>query len=150
MASKRAAWIIVWDWSAETRAPKRQLLHILQPRWKISRVLEHMKFLYLNSELFSVSERLPFLTAKPWKGLIFLEGARIIIGDNPILVGSWVHDLRVERVGPGEELVRWTQPAGIRFRRGTNERECLGDPTERTFHVSMRGRVKELLKGLAT
>jgi hypothetical protein len=144
MTTQRAAWVIIWDWSAETRKPKRQLIHIRQPRWKISRVLEHMKFLYLNSELFTVAERLPFLTRKPWDGLVFMEGPRIIIGDNPILVGSWVHDLRIERVRAGEEVVRWTQPAGIRFRRGTRDREYLGRPTERAFRVLLRGEVEEL------
>ena len=54
MLTKRAAWIIVWDWVADSRKPKRQLLHILQPHWKVSRMLEHMKFLYLNSELYTV------------------------------------------------------------------------------------------------
>ena len=146
MARKRAAWVIVWDWIADTRKPKRQLLHILQPRWKISRVLEHMKFLYLNSELYCVSDWLPFFTQKAWRGLVFMEGPRIIIGDDPILVGSLVHDLRVERVGPGEEIVRWTQPPGIRFRHGTHEKEYLGEPTKLAFRVRIRGEVEELRK----
>jgi hypothetical protein len=77
MSRKRAAWVITWDWFGETRKPRRLLLHILQPRWKVSRVLEHMKFLYLNSELFVPSERLRFLSEKPWRGLIHQEGPRI-------------------------------------------------------------------------
>jgi len=146
MARKRAAWVITWDWFAETRKPKMQLLHILQPRWKISRVLEHMKFLYLNSELFLVSERLRFLSNKAWRGLIFMEGPRIIIGDDPILVGSWVHDLRIERLGAGKEIVRWTQPRGLRFRPGTDEWEYVGESMERAFRVSTRAQVIELRK----
>ena len=98
MASKRAAWVITWDWFGDNRKPRKLLLHILQPRWKVSRVVEHMKFLYLNSELFVPSERLRFLWQKAWRGLIHQEGPRIIIGDNPILVGSRVDDLRIESV----------------------------------------------------
>jgi hypothetical protein len=98
---KRAAWIISWDWLSDTRKPRRLLVHVLQPRWRASRVLEHMKLLYMNSELFLPSERLRFLARKGWQGLIFEEGPRIIIGDNPILVGSWVHDLRIDSVADG-------------------------------------------------
>jgi hypothetical protein len=144
MSRQRAAWIIAWDWFGDTRKPRRLLLHILQPRWKVSRVLEHMKFLYLNSELFLPSERLHFLTHKAWRGLIHQEGPRIIIGKNPILVGSWVHDLRIESVSSEEQVVRWTQPAGLRFRPGTTEHETLGNPTEIALRVSTTGHVSEL------
>jgi hypothetical protein len=144
MSRKRAAWVICWDWFGDTRKPHRLLAPIVQPRWRDSRVLEHMKFLYLNSELFLPSERLPYLTQKGWRGLIHREGPRIIIGDNPILVGSWVHDLRIESLGAGEQIVRWTQPAGLRFRPGTMKRQALGNPTEIALKVSMRGHVTEL------
>jgi hypothetical protein len=144
MSRKRAAWVISWDWFGETRKPRRLLVHILQPRWRVSRVVEHMKFLYLNSELFLPSERLRFLTEKPWRGLIHQEGPRIIIGDNPILVGSWVHDLRIEPVAAGEQVVCWTQPAGLRFRPGTTQREFLGNPTEIAFKVSTSGQISQL------
>ena len=136
--------MIRWDWFGDTRKPRRLLLHVLQPRWRVSRVVEHMKFLYLNSELFLPSERLRFLTQKAWRGLIHQEGPRVIIGDNPILVGSWVHDLRVECVSAGEQIVRWTQPAGLRFRPGTTQRETLGNPTEIVLRVSTTGHVSEL------
>jgi hypothetical protein len=144
MNRKRAAWIVTWDWFGDTRKPRGLLLHILQPRWKVSRVLEHMKFLYLNSELFVPSERLGFLSEKPWRGLIHQEGPRIIIGDNPILVGSWVHDLRIESVAAGGQVVRWTQLAGLRFRPRTTEVEKLGTPTERALKISASGDVSEL------
>ena len=144
MAAKRAAWVITWDWFGDTRKPRRLLLHILQPRWKVSRVLEHMKFLYLNSELFLVSERLPFLSQKAWRGLIQQEGPRIIIGHNPILVGSWVHDLRIEPTSAGQQIVRWTQPAGLRVHPRTGERESLGQPTELALRVSTGGNVSQL------
>src|SRR5437588_795129 len=144
MSRKRAAWVITWDWFSETRKPRRLLLHILQPRWKVSRVLEHMKFLYLNSELFLPSERLRFLSEKAWRGLIHQEGPRIIIGDNPILVGSWVHDLRIERVAARGQVVRWTQPAGLRFLPGSNQLETLGNPTELALRISATGDFSKL------
>jgi hypothetical protein len=144
MTAKRAAWIITWDWFGDTRKPRNLMLHILQPRWKVSRVLEHMKFLYLNSELFLVSERLRFLSEKAWRGLIHQEGPRIIIGDNPILVGSWVHDLRIEPISVGQQIVRWTQPAGLRFQPGSTKIETLGQPTELALEVSTTGQVSEL------
>jgi hypothetical protein len=102
-----------------------------------------MKFLYLNSELFLPSERLRFLSEKAWRGLIHQEGPRIIIGDNPILVASWVHDLRIEPFSAGQQVVRWTQPAGVRFRPGTTQREMLGNPTEIALRVSTTGHVSE-------
>lgn len=144
MTAKRAAWIITWDWFGDTRKPSHLLLHVLQPRWKVSRVLEHMKFLYLNSELFLVSERLRFLSEKAWRGMIHQEGPRIIIGDNPILVGSWVHDLRIEPVCGGQQIVRWTQPAGLRYQPGGNKLEALGQPTECALRISTAGHVSEL------
>src|SRR4051812_9215021 len=144
MKRKRAAWVICWDWFGDTRKPRRLFVHNLQPRWRENRVLEHMKFLYLNSELFPPSERLPFLTEKAWRGLIHREGPRIIIGDNPILVGSWVHDLRIDSLGAGEQVVRWTQPAGLRFRAGTTKLDTLGNPTEIALKVSSSGNVSEL------
>jgi hypothetical protein len=144
MIRKRAAWVISWDRFGDTRKPRRLLVHILQPRWRVSLVVEHMKFLYLNSELFLPSERLPFLSEKAWRGLIHQEGPRVIIGDNPILIGSWVHDLRINFVSAGEQVVRWTQPAGIRFRSETTQRETLGNPTEIALKVSTSGHVGEL------
>src|SRR5262249_15696147 len=98
----------------------------------------------LNSELFLPSERLGFLTQKAWRGLIHQEGPRIIIGDNPILLGSWVHDLRIESVSAGEQIVRWTQPAGLQFHPGTPQRERLGNPIEIALKVSTAGHVSEL------
>ena len=68
MTAKKAAWVITWDWFGDNQKPRKLLLRILQPRWRVTRVLEHMKFLYLNSELFLVSERLPFLSDKAWRG----------------------------------------------------------------------------------
>src|SRR5438270_5053181 len=103
-----------------------------------------MKFLYLNSELFLPSERLHLLTEKAWRGLIHQEGPRIIIGDNPILVGSWVHDLRIESLSAGAQVVRWTQPLGLRLRPGTLERETLGNPTDIALRVSTTGHAREL------
>jgi len=144
MAEKRAAWLITWDWFGDNRKPGKLLLHIFQPRWKTTRVLEHMKFLYLNSELFLLSERFRFLSEKAWRGLIHQEGRRIIIGDNPILVGSLVHDLRVEAVSTGQQIVRWTQPAGLRFQPAANRLETLGQPTERALRISTSGHVSEL------
>src|SRR6266513_4552000 len=114
MSRKRAAGVIIWDWCGDTRKPRRLLLHILQPRWSVTRVVEHMKFLYLNSELFLVSERLRYLSDSAWRGLIHMVGPRIIIGDNPILVGCLVHDLRFELSSAGQEIVRWTQCPGIK------------------------------------
>src|ERR1700730_18202895 len=134
--TKRAAWVIIWNCSSDTRKPRPLVLHILQPRWKLGRVLEHMKFIYLNSELFLVSERLRFLSNKAWRGLIHMEGPRIIVGDNPILVGSLVHDLRTEPLSGGYQIVRWTQPAGRRFRPGRNKVENLGEPRERALRIS--------------
>jgi hypothetical protein len=103
-----------------------------------------MKFIYLNSELFLVSERLRFLSEKAWRGLIHREGPRIIVGDNPILVGSLVHDLRTEPLSAGHQIVRWTQPPGLRFRPGENKPENLGAPWERTFRISTTGHISEL------
>ena len=144
MIRKRSAWVISWDWFGDTRKPRRLIVHVLQPRWRISRVVEHMKFLYLNSELFLPSERLRFFSEKAWRGLVHQEGPRIIIGDNPILVGSWVHDLCIDSMSAGEQIVRWTQPAGLRFRPGTIARETLGNPTEIALKVSTSGHVSEL------
>lgn len=140
--------MISWDWSAETRKPHRQLLHILQPRWKVSRVVDYMKLLYMNSELFLVSERLRFLSRESWHGLIHMEGSRIIVGDNPILVGSLVSDLRFEPVSGPVQTVRWTQPAGIRRRPPENQVEYLGQPTERVFEIMVGGDVSEIRRGV--
>jgi hypothetical protein len=109
-------------------------------RW----LLEYMKLLYMNSELFLVSERLRFLSSKSWAGLIHMEGPRIIVGDNPILVGSFVSDLRFEPVSGAIQTVRWTQPAGIRRRPPENKAEYLGQPTEKTFRVTVGGDVSEI------
>jgi len=144
MTPKRAAWVITWDWFGDNRKPRKLLLHILQPRWGVTRVLEHMKFLYLNSELFLVSERLPFLSDKAWRGLIHMEGPRIIVGDNPILVGSRVHDLRTESPSGGQQIVRWTQPPGVRWRASERKIEPLGQPIAKTFRVSVTGHVSEI------
>jgi len=103
-----------------------------------------MKFIYLNSEFFLVSERLRFLSERAWRGLIRQEGPRIIIGDNPILVGSWVHDLRIERMSAGQQIERWTQPPGLRFQPGADKVESMGQPTERALRISTTGHVSEL------
>jgi len=151
MTRRRAAWVITWDWFSDTRKPRRLMLHILQPRWKVSRVLEHMKFLYLNSELFFPSERLSFLHEKAWRGIIFQQGPRILVGDDPILVGSWVHDLCIQRLSNGQQIVRWTQPAGLQFNPDQNSVLHIGKPTERALRISTGGQVSaERLPGFAT
>jgi hypothetical protein len=71
-------------------------------------------------------------------------GPRIIVGDNPILVGSFVSDLRFEPVSGAIQTVRWTQPAGIRRRPPENKAEYLGQPTEKTFRVTVGGDVSEI------
>lgn len=120
-------------------APTIQIVHSLESiadtllfpvrtkQRRLARVVEHMKFLYLNSELFLPSERLHFFTEEAWQGLIHQEGPRIMIGDDPILIRSWVDDLHIESVYAGKQIVRWTQPPGLRLRFGTIERETLGN-----------------------
>jgi hypothetical protein len=103
-----------------------------------------MKFLYLNSELFLPSERLKFLTDTPWRGLIHNEGPRIIVGDNPWLVGCLVHDLRFEMSSTGQEIVRWTQCPGIKGVTPDHKIEYMGQPFEREFRVSITGHVADL------
>jgi hypothetical protein len=51
-----------------------------------------MKHLYVNSELFAPLQRVPLLPEGNWNGLLFEEGPRIIIGDDPWLIGCKVHD----------------------------------------------------------
>jgi hypothetical protein len=140
---KTTAWVITWDWFADTRKPRRLILNILQLHQNASRVLEHMKLLYLNSELFLPSERLQFKDLKAWHGLIFQEGPRILIGDDPILVGSFVNDLRIERLSDGEEIVRWTQPPGVRSG-PAGTAVPMGKPTERALRISIRGQVTQV------
>jgi len=101
-------------------------------------VLEHMKFLYLNSELFLVSERLPFLSDKAWRGLIHTEGPRVIVGDNPILVGSLVHDLRTESPSGSQQVVRWTQPPGVRWRDSERKLSLLVSQLREHFVSSLQ------------
>ena len=55
-----------------------------------------------------------------------MEGPRILVGDNPILVGSLVHDLRTESPAAGQQLVYWTQPPGIRRSPPDHKIEYLG------------------------
>jgi hypothetical protein len=108
------------------------------------RVLQHMKFLYLNSEPFLLSERLQFLSEKAWRGLVHMEGPRIIIGADPFLVGSLVHDLRAESPVGGQQIIRFTSPPGIRRRLPEYEIEYLGQPVKKIFRISNTGHVSEL------
>jgi hypothetical protein len=104
-----------------------------------------MKYLYINSELFPPSQRLPLLPEWDWKGLLFQEGPRILIGDDPFLVGCHVDDLRIESVDTRTQIVRWTQPAGLRPKPDSStEPEILGNAVGRTLEVSTNGDVREL------
>ena len=142
--AKHSAWVISWYWFSETRKPRRLLLYFLPSPWSTSRVVQHMKHLYVNSELFPPSQRVPLLPEGNWNGLLFEEGPRIIIGDDPWLIGSNVHDLRIESVDTRTQIVRWTQPAGLRPKPGSStEPEMLGKAIERALEVST-GEVRKL------
>jgi hypothetical protein len=143
---KQSAWVITWDWVSETRKPHSLLLYILPAPWSQSRVLQHMKYLYINSELFRPSRRVPLLPERDWKGLLFEEGPRIIIGDDPFLIGSYVHDLRFESVEATTQIVRWTQPAGLRPKSGSStEPETIGNAVERALEVGAHGEIRKTL-----
>ena len=74
-----------------------------------------------------------------------MEGPRILIGENPILIGSHVSDLRTAQgQSPREQIVLWTQPPGIRRSRQTYHIESLGQPVERVFRITTSGDVSEL------
>ena len=142
---KETAWVITWDWCSETRKPHRLLLYILPAPWSGRRVVQHMKYLYINSELFPPSQRLPLLPERDWKGLLFQEGPRILIGDDPFLVGCHVDDLRIESVDTRTQIVRWTQSAGLRPKPDSStEPEILGNAVGRTLEVSTNGDVRQL------
>ena len=142
--AKHSAWVISWYWFSETRKPRRLLLYLLPAPWSVRRVVQHMKHLYVNSELFLPLERVPLLPQGNWSGLLFEEGPRIIIGDNPWLIGCNVHDLRIESIDSRTQIVRWTQPAGLRYKPGSStESEMLGKPVERMLEVSS-GEVREV------
>ena len=128
--AKHSAWVISWYWFSETRKPRRLLLYFLPSPWSTSRVVQHMKHLYVNSELFPPSQRVPLLPEGNWNNLLFEEGPRIIIGDDPWLIGSNVHDLRIESGDTRTQIVRWTQPAGLRLSPAHQQnRRCLAKPS---------------------
>ena len=142
--AKYSAWVISWSWFSETRKPRRLLLYLLPAPWSIKRVVQHMKHLYVNSELFPPLQRVPLLPEGNWNGRLFEEGPRIIIGDDPWLIGCNVHDLRIESIDIKTQIVRWTQPAGLRFGPGSStEPEILGKSVERVLEVST-SEVREL------
>jgi hypothetical protein len=142
--AKHSAWVISWYWFSETRKPRRLLLYFLPAPWATRHVIQHMKYLYVNSELCPPSQRVPLLTEGNWNGLLFEEGPRILIGDDPFLVGCCVQDLRIEFVDTRTQIVRWTQPAGLRPKpRSSTEPQILGKAVERALEIST-GEVKEL------
>lgn len=135
--AKHSAWVISWEWFSEPRKPRRLLLHLLPAAWSISRVVQHMKYLYVNSEFVPPLQRVPLLPEGNWNGLLFKQGPRIIIGDDPWLLGCKVDDLRIERVDSGRQIVRWTQPAGLGFKPGSSmEPEKIGNAVDRALEVS--------------
>jgi len=96
-----------------------------------------MRGLYMNSELFLVSERFRFTRPKrEWKNQIVREGPRLSFGDNPCLMASLVSDLTTEMDEvDGCEIIRWTQPPGLWLNRETNQIEDLGVPFPREFKI---------------
>jgi hypothetical protein len=125
--SKRAAWVVTWSWLGETRKPDRFVLHILQPRWKVQKVVDYMKSLYLNSEFFPVSERFDFFSPKAWHGLVRVERFRILVGTDPHLFASKVSDLRTEprravvrrsSAGPSRQVLHGRQRGSVSITAG--------------------------------
>jgi hypothetical protein len=140
---KRAAWVITWKWMGETRKPDKLILHILPPRWAIGRIEDYMKALYLNSGFFLVPERFDFFSRKAWRGLVRIEGPRILVGHDPHLFASKVSDLHAESDENGAQIITWTQPSGI-TRLPQGERQYHGQPVERVFRIGPAGDVSEL------
>ena len=141
--AKHSAWVISWYWFSETRKPRRLLLYLLPAPWSVRRVVQHMKHLYVNSELFLPLERVPLLPQGNWSGLLFEEGPRIIIGDNPWLIGCNVHDLRIESIDSRTQIVRWTAAqagfSAISLWLIDRVAEMLGKPVERMLRFPRRG-----------
>ena len=118
------------------------ILHILQPRWHVQKVVDYMKPLYLNCEFYRMSERFDFFSSQAWCGLIRIEGPIIWVGEDPHLLASRVSDLRAERdESSGAQIVRWTQPLGVPR---SSQGQCRGQPIERVFQIGTDGHISEL------
>jgi hypothetical protein len=124
----RHCWVIKWE--EDERYPfTKELLHVLPWRWTSDHVLEHVLSLYHNSPKLMIFERASWMNSKPRYGIFIINnGPRIIVGENPYLVASRVHDFSVvhdkER---GLEIVSYTQPPGVRWKnKESNEIEQAG------------------------
>ena len=115
------------------------------------KIVAYMKAVYLNSQFYSVSERMRFFSRdckKEWKAVwVRLEGPRIYLGNNPYLVASKVHDLRTERdASSGDEIVRWTQVPGFSRPPDYAIKRRQEEPVERVFLISGHGTIVTDLK----
>jgi hypothetical protein len=75
-----------------------------------------------------IFERGDWMDSKTRLGIFIKNlGPKIIVGENPILVASRVTDFRVV-LDPERriEIVSFTQPPGLRWKKGTNEIENAG------------------------
>jgi len=123
----RHGWVIKWD--EDERYPfTKNFLYVLPWRWTSKRVLEQVLSLYHNSPLVMIFERGDWMDSKTRLGIFIKNlGPKIIVGENPILVASRVTDFRVV-LDPERriEIVSFTQPPGLRWKKGTNEIENAG------------------------
>jgi len=135
---KRKAWVIQWVWFGEHRKVEPNILHILSARWPSRKVLDYMRGLYMNSDLFLVSERFRFtLPRRNWDNMVIHEGPRLSFGHNPTLTAWYVSDLATELDKQNFcEIVRWTQTPGKRLNPESGEIENLGEPIQKEFRIS--------------
>jgi hypothetical protein len=102
-----------------------------------------------SPEFFPVRERLDYFRSKPWHGLIRMEGPRIYVGLDPVLVASKVNDLRTERdTSTGDEIVRWTQPPGLMLGPVGSPPKQSGEPIEKIFRISDYGVTISAIKSI--
>lgn len=129
------AWIIQWGPPHRDDLPILDLRpHILPRQWRAGRVMDYMRCLFWNSELWTPSETLSSINKRKPEGLFIMnEGPRLFYGDATHLVAWLVKDLRIERGASGEIVMEWTAPPGSRFNNKTRTFEPMGKPLMRRF-----------------
>jgi hypothetical protein len=106
------AWLITWDWAANTAIVADHVAAILSPRWGADRITCIVEFLYAKRTA-SASEMAAYAgrpTRNPYRIEADFNG-NIICGHDPWLHARRVTDLKVS-IDPDTriETISWTEP----------------------------------------
>jgi len=89
----RKAWIIQWQWTGDHAKVEPNIFHILDSRLGIKFVKSYLKYLYLNSFLLNIEERVGTAGTNDPSMIVTSNGRIATIGTNPSLEAMLVENL---------------------------------------------------------